>query len=221
VAKHETSWTLIRSAQAGVDSAREEFARVYEPVVRAYFGARWTSPPLKAEIDDGVQDVFVDCLRGDGALGRSDPERPFRPFLFGVARTVALRFEQRAARGAASVLDDREFEARETRSSVVFDRALAMQVMREATGLQIASAQAEGGVKLRRAELLELRFQRGLSIAEIAKLWNEDAARVHHLYSDAREDFRAALREVVARRSGVPPADLERECDWMLEVLRR
>jgi hypothetical protein len=69
--------------------------------------------------------------------------------------------------------------------------------------------------------LLELRFQRGLSIAEIAKLWNEDAARVHHLYSDAREDFRAALREVVARRSGVAPADLERECDWMLEVLRR
>jgi len=220
VSKHETSWTLIRSAQAGEDRAREEFARVYEPVVRAYFGARWSTPPLKHEIEDGVQDVFVDCLRADGALGRSDPERPFRPFLFGVARTVALRFEQRAGRHDATALGERDIEARETRSSVVFDRALAMQVMREATEVQRAGAQAEGGVKLRRVELLELRFQRGLSIAEIAVLWNEDAARVHHLYSDAREDFRGALREVVARRSGVAPGDLERECDWMLEVLR-
>jgi DNA-directed RNA polymerase specialized sigma24 family protein len=53
-----------------------------------------------SEIDDGVQEVFIDCLRDDGALGRSDPARPFRPFLFGVARTVALRFEQRS--GAAT-----------------------------------------------------------------------------------------------------------------------
>ena len=220
MAKHETSWTLIHSAQAGDARARDEFARLYGPVVRAYFAARWQAPPLENEIDDAVQEVFVDCLRADGALGRSDPNRPFRPFLFGVARTVALRFEQRLGRRDTDELDEQGLRARETRLSVAFDRAFAVQVMREATGLQRAHARTDGGVKLRRVELLELRFERGLSILEIAKLWGEDAARVHHMYSDAREDFRSALREVVGERIGVAPADLERECEWMLEVLR-
>lgn len=213
---------MIESARAGEAGAQDQFARLYAPVVRAYFSARWQAPPLRDEIDDGVQEVFIDCLRDDGALGRSDPARPFRPFLFGVARTVALRFEQRSGRrDDVTGLDDKALEARETHLSVAFDRAFALQVMREASEVQQAHARDDGGVKQRRVELLELRFQRGLTIPEIAKLWNEDAARVHHMYSDARDDFRAALREVVARRCGVAPGDLERECDWMLDVLKR
>lgn len=215
----ETSWTLIHRAQEGDRQAREEFASRYAPAVRAYFSARWHSPPLVNEVDDAVQEVFLDCLRKDGALARCEQGRPFRPFLFGVARTISLRFEQR--RGSPDPLGERELEARDTRLSVVFDRAFAVQVMREATELQRSRALVHGGVRLRRVELLEMRFRRNLSIAEIAAAWNEEPARVHHIYADAREDFRAALREIVAGRSGVASADLERECEWMLEVLRR
>jgi hypothetical protein len=103
---------------------------------------------------------------------------------------------------------------------VVFDRAFARQVMREARELQREWARAAGGVQLERFELLELRFQRGLSMAEIARLWERDPARVHHLYADAREDFRRALLDVVGRRHGGRCGALARECDWMLEVLR-
>lgn len=220
MANPDTSWTLIDSAREGDSAARERFAREYEPVVRAYFAARWRSGRLAGELEDAIQEVWIDCLRERGALERADPERPFRPFLSGVARTVALRFEQRRGRAGDAPLDEEEPQARETRLSVAFDRAFAQQVMREASDYQRARAAAAGGLKLRRVELLELRFQQGLTIPQIAELWSEDAARVHHLYADAREDFRAALREVVRRRNGGSEAALERECDWMLEVLR-
>jgi RNA polymerase sigma-70 factor (ECF subfamily) len=213
---------LIDSARGGDRPARERFAREYEAVVRAYFRARWSRGRLANEIDDAVQEVWIDCLRERGALERADPERPFRPFLAGVARTVALRFEQRRGRDEATPVDDESHEARETRLSVAFDRAFAQQVMREASELQRTRAAAAGGVKLRRVELLELRFQHGLTIPQIAEQWREDASRLHHLYADAREDFRDALRDIVKRRNGGGDGEaaLERECDWMLEVLR-
>jgi len=220
VTTRETSWTLIAAAREGDAAASQRFATDYAPALRAWFRARWGRKPLANEIEDGVQEVLIDCLRERGALERSDPERPFRPFLLGVARVVALRFERRDGRAEAVLLGDEEHEARETRLSVAFDRAFAEEVMREATELQRAQA-AGGGVRQRRVELLELRFQRGLSILEIARLWNEEPARVHHLYADARADFRGALREVVRRRGGGAGRDLEAECDWMLEVLRR
>ena len=215
--RRRTSWALIESAGAGDARAHEEFARLYAPVVRAYFALRWKENALESEVDDGVQEVFVDCLSA-GALSRGDPTRPFRPFLLGIARNVALRFEQRRGRNAPVALDDPEVESRETRLSVAFDRAFALLVVREARDLQ--RRQADSDLKRRRVELLELRFQQGLSTAAIAEAWKEDPARVHHLYADARADFRDCLREVVRRHFGGATADLERECDWMLEVLR-
>lgn len=41
-----TRWTLIRDAAEGVPAARDEFARRYESVIRAYLGARWRGSPL-------------------------------------------------------------------------------------------------------------------------------------------------------------------------------
>lgn len=218
----ETSWTLIDAARQGDEVARERFAREYDSAVRAYLGARWARGRLAAETDDAVQEVWLDCLRESGALSRADPTRPFRPFLLGVARTVALRFERRQARAAATEGEGDSPEARDTRASQAFDRELARRVMSEASELQRARAAAAGGLRRQRVELLELHFQHGLSVPQVAERWGIDASRVHHMYADAREDFREALREVVSRRNGTPLGDaaLERECDWMLEVLR-
>jgi hypothetical protein len=41
-----TRWTLVRGAADGEAAAREEFARLYEPVVRACLLARWKRSPL-------------------------------------------------------------------------------------------------------------------------------------------------------------------------------
>src|SRR5262245_14743702 len=98
-----TCWTVLRDAAAGASTAREAFAGRYESMVRAYLAARWRASPLAQELDDAVQEVFVECLRHGGGLERVRPDRAggFRAFLYGLVRNVALRFEQRRAQGEA------------------------------------------------------------------------------------------------------------------------
>ena len=95
MAEAYTCWSLIRDAAGGIDQAKEDFALKYEPVLRAYLGARWRGSPRIADLEDAVQEIFVECLKEGGVLERVDPDRGggFRAFLYGVARRVALRYE--------------------------------------------------------------------------------------------------------------------------------
>ncbi|MBD3161132.1 MAG: sigma-70 family RNA polymerase sigma factor, partial [Candidatus Latescibacteria bacterium] len=125
-----TRWTVIRDAAEGDAGAREEFVRRYEPILRAYLGARWRHSPLVREIDDAVQEVFLACFGEGGALGRADEERPggFRAFLYGVTMNVARRAEEKRARKSRPPAGDAELGAvvaREEPLSRVFDRAYA------------------------------------------------------------------------------------------------
>jgi len=58
-----TCWTVIRAAAAGSPAERAELARRYLGVVRAYLAARWRGSDLRADLDDAVQEVFVECFR--------------------------------------------------------------------------------------------------------------------------------------------------------------
>src|SRR5713101_8976349 len=95
-----TCWTMIRGAAAGDPRQRACFATRYIPTVRAYLAARWRCTPHHREIDDAIQEVFLECYRKGGVLERVEPDcgGGFRPFLFGVVRNVALRFEGREGR---------------------------------------------------------------------------------------------------------------------------
>jgi RNA polymerase sigma-70 factor (ECF subfamily) len=218
-----TCWTLIQAAAAGAAPEREDFARRYAPVVRAYFAARWRGSPLLQDLDDAVQDVFVECLRPGGALDRLDPARGggFRAFLYGLARNVALRRESRRPREQAAnpaapldtLADDR------SSPSHAFDRAWARAILREAARLQEDRARAEGEAALRRVELLRMRFHENMPIRDIARLWGADAAALHHEYARAREEFRAALLDVVAFHHGGDRASAVGECRELLALL--
>lgn len=210
-----TCWTLIRDASAGDPAARERFARVYRPVVRSYLAARWRGLPLDA--DDAAQDVFVECFRAGGALAKADAERPggFRAFLLGVVRNVARRHEARPRRGQPL---DPQLPADDPSLAHAFDRAWAQALLREAAHVQKNAADSDAA--RRRVELLRLRFHDGRPIREIAKLWNIDAAKLHHEYATAREEFRQALRQVVAfHHPGEPPADIDRACTELLALV--
>src|SRR5438093_11308794 len=137
-APESTCWTLIRGAAAGDAADRDAFGRRYAPVVRAYLAARWRHAPLRQHLDDAVQDVFLAGFRAAGALDRADAGRgDFRPFLYGVARNVALRYETAPARRREQQPPSGfEVAARDEELSHVFDRAWARQVMREAVDLQ-------------------------------------------------------------------------------------
>jgi DNA-directed RNA polymerase specialized sigma24 family protein len=220
-----TCWTVIHAAAAGSDADRAEFARRYGPVVRADLAARWRASPCQNELDDAVQEVFVECLKVGGVLERAERGRAggFRPFLFGVVRHVALhvertrgrRREQTAADPAnlAAVADD------DASPSRAFDRAWAMALFREAGRLQAQQAQSSGPAACRRLELLRLRFHEGLPIRAIAQRWGSEAAVLHHEYAVARQEFKTALLAVVAFHHAGSAAEVEAECANLLTYL--
>jgi RNA polymerase sigma-70 factor (ECF subfamily) len=220
-----TCWTVIRGAARGEAAARDEFVARYAPVVRAYLGARWRGSALASEAEDAAQEVFLDCFKEGGAVARADAGRPggFRPFLFGIARNVALRFERsharRRARPSDESFDADGLAARDDPLSAFFDRAFATAVVREAARRQAERAERQGEAAVRRVEILRLRFHDGLPIRDVAARLGEDPARVHHEYARAREEFRAALDEVVAFHHPGSPEDARQEADRLLDAL--
>src|SRR5262249_21656858 len=102
-----TCWTVIRGAAAGNAGDREELARRYLGVVRTYLSARWRGSALRPNLDDAVQEVFVECFRQGGALQAAGAGRvpSFRAYLHGVVRNVARRFESRPVRATDPLPD--------------------------------------------------------------------------------------------------------------------
>jgi DNA-directed RNA polymerase specialized sigma24 family protein len=197
-----TCWTLIQAAAAGSAREREEFARRYAPVLRDYLAASWRGSPRLQDLEDVVQDVFVECLRRGGALENFDlsqgaasgPSSTASPRNVAQPRESHGPREQSPESSAAldAIPDDHTSLSRD------FDRAWAKAILREAARLQEDQARAAGAKALRRVELLRLRFHDGLPIRDIACRWGCDAAVLHHEYARAREEFRAALLDVVA-----------------------
>jgi RNA polymerase sigma-70 factor (ECF subfamily) len=220
-----TSWDLIHGAAGGDELARQQFAERYEAVVRSYLGQRWRASGPAHELEDAVQEVFVDCLRTGGALQRADADRgEFRGFLFGIVRTVALRFErthaQRLARVGAAGSVVGQLPGDETAASVAFDREWARATLRLAMEILSQNAQSLGEQHQRRSELLRLRFDEGLPIRTIAERWQCDAAWLHHEFARARRDFKRALGQALGLDQDVPAEQLEREIQRLQEVLR-
>ncbi len=187
-APESTCWTVIRAAAAGSPGDREELARRYLGVVRAYLAARWRGAPILADLDDAGQEVFVECFRGGGVLDAAAAGRvpSFRAFLYGVVRNVARRFESRPAR---TVDLPSELTADDATQSRLFDRTWAESLMAEAAQLQQTRAKERGGEFARRVELLRLRFEENKPIRTIAEQWGVPTAELHHAYAQARQEF--------------------------------
>ena len=213
-----TCWTVIRVAAAGSPAGREELASRYLGVVRAYLAARWRSSALLAECDDAVQEVFVECFRQGGAVEAAGSGRVtnFRAFLYGVIRNVARRFESRPVRAPGPLPEIATDEASQSR---LFDRTWARAIMAEAAQLQQKRAAESGDEAVQRVELLRARFEENLPIRTIAERWSVDPAWLHHAYALARQEFRAALLEVVAFHQPGSPVDLEQEVASLLKAL--
>lgn len=221
-----TCWTLIDAAAEGVSDEQQAFAARYEPLIRAYLGARWKHSPLAQEIGDASQDFFVECFRDDGPLGRAERGREggFRAFLYGIARMIALRWEERIsrqlARPMAGEIDLALIESDETQLSQIFDRSWARVILEGAWQRHQEQAELLGPEAEKRVELLRLRFREGLPIREIAKLWQAEAAYLHREYSKARDEFSQALYDVVAfHHPTASSGDIQRECLELLSAL--
>jgi RNA polymerase sigma factor (sigma-70 family) len=220
-----TCWTLIESAADGDRAARDSFVERYLPVVRAYLRARWRNRVPESELEDALQEVFVECLREQGVLQRNRARRGagFRAYLFGAVRNVALRAEEARSRKIDAPRTD-SFEADglaagDESSSRAFDRAWAAAIVREAAERQKEAARSEGEAALRRVELLRLVFQEERGIAEIARDWDVPAEAVHRDYAKARAEFASALKSVVAFHVTESDGAVERECRDLMSLL--
>lgn len=220
-----TCWTLVGAAAAGRREDRDEFARRYQGPVAAYLRARWSGTRYLQEIDDGVQELFLECFREGGILENTAKGRPggFRAFLYGAVRNVALRIERRGGRQkgrlAPGASDMNALAIDETSLSRVFDRSWALTLLGEAVRRHAEEARSRGEAGMRRVEILRLRFQENLPIREIASLWGVEASHLHHEYARAREEFKEALLGVVAFQCPDSAADGERECAELLSAL--
>jgi RNA polymerase sigma-70 factor (ECF subfamily) len=180
-----------------------------------------------SELDDAVQEVFLECFRRNGVLERADAERPggFRPFLFGVIKHVASRMQLRAARDRRRQppgdVEPDLLVASDGEVARAFDRAWATAIMHQAAELQAERARNAGPEAQRRVELLQVRFFDDLPIREIASRWEVDVRQLHREYAKARDEFHAALRQAVAFHCpAATPGEVERECDALLGVLQ-
>jgi RNA polymerase sigma factor (sigma-70 family) len=220
-----TCWTLIQAAAAGDALGREHVAHRYEPPVRAYFQARWRSGTVRREVDDAVQEVFLECFKEGGALERVSERRGggFRAFLQVVAKNVALRFEERDAktRKRTSPDPDRALDLvdDDAEPDRAFEQSWAREMVRAAALRMEELARNEGEAAEKRVRLLTLRFYDEMPIRDIAELWQVDAAQLHHDYARARQEFMRALREVVAFHQPSEPDRVDEECARLLQVL--
>ena len=215
-----TCWTLIHAAAGGDQPAREWFARLYQPIAHGYLVSRWQRSPLLSNLDDAVQDVFVECFKADGVLDKVAHSRPegFQAFFHGVLRNIARRHEEKH-RPAIPIPEDQP--ADDTSLSRAFDKAWARSLLKEAARVQAEAAAESGERAIRRVELLRLRFQEGMPIRDIAAKWNEDAAKLHHEFATARDEFRSALRRVLAfQMPAATEPQLENACRDVLHLLQ-
>jgi RNA polymerase sigma-70 factor (ECF subfamily) len=222
----DTWVTLIRRAAAGEVDDRSLFCHRYLAPVRAYIAARWRGTPWIENLDDAVQEVFVECLRERGVLQSYDPDRGpgFRAFLYGVVRNVALRFEQTQVRKggreqAAETARLRDLAADEDALSMVFDRAWAVSIMEQARERMEQLALVEGRAARRRVEILRLHFEDGLTLRAIAERWQVGHEFVRREYRKAKKTFKASLRQVVAYHCNDARAGAEAECERLLMLV--
>jgi RNA polymerase sigma factor (sigma-70 family) len=216
---------MIVAAGAGEVAARDRFARAYGSVIRAYLCARWHVPVTHEAVDDGAQEVFIQCFKPGGALQGVDPTGParFRTYLYAIVRHVADRIERTngmrrtTQEPSGAGLDD--LERSEATLSRVFDRAWVGMITRGAW-LLMASRIDESAEGRDRIQILDLRFKDGLSSGEIAERLALEPGYVYQQLRNAKRDFRAALVEVVGSyHPGATKEEVEARCVELTDLL--
>lgn len=203
-----TCWQLIDEAAIGGVEPRNEFARRYQTLVRKCLADRWRGCPLLAELDDAVQEVFMECFRSNGVLDRAELQNGpgFRAFLGGVIRNVARRCEETSMKQREGRLDTTLAEqlqpVRQRSISELLDQGWVVMILDGARKRFRNRALLDTEQGARRVELLRLRFEDGLPIREIAKQWASPAEQVHTLYRRARREFHTSLREEILTHAG-------------------
>ena len=204
-----TCWSVVLGAAAGEPGDREAFSRVYGPVIKSYLAARWRVPYDDADVDDAMQEAFIQIFKPGGALEHVDPQREggFRAFLYGLVRNVALMAERSERRRRQRVQTESVFTPDE-----VADSEATLSQAREAKERMIRRLRS-GGSSRDQARILDLRYAEGLPPREIASRLGIEVTVVYEALRTAKDAYRTALLEVLAgHHPGATRPELEKIC---------
>jgi RNA polymerase sigma-70 factor (ECF subfamily) len=158
---------------------REIFDRELTPVYNALrrLGIR------SADLPDATQEVFATIA---AVLGDYDPSRPLRPWVFGVAYRVGMRYLDVAHRRREVPSEIPEAPDSTPGADTVVERKEARDLAREALSKVEPT---------RRAVLILAHFE-GLSVPEIATALQIPVNTAYSRLHRAREDFSEAARKL-------------------------
>ena len=147
---------LLRAAQAGDREAFGELVRLYQARLRA-FAARYVD--RSEDVFDLVQDAFLDALRN---LHAFDTRQEFGPWLRAICRNRIRNYwrDRRVRRNARQALVDAALE--ESSGAMEDDLDAAVGKVR-------ALERCVGELQPAHRELLQLRYARGVPVADLAR----------------------------------------------------
>lgn len=180
-----TDAELVAGVLAG---DREAFAGVYDRYADRLFDFCMSVLRDRQDAEDAVQDTFVLVAQRLGQL--NDPER-LRPWLYAVARSVALR---RAKARKRVVLD--------TEVSDMPDPSAGPQRAAEQAALRELVWSAAAGLSERDRALLDLHLRQGLDGAELGEAMGVSASHAYVLLTRLRDQVERALGALLIARVG-------------------
>lgn len=136
-----------------------------------------------AELPDATQEVFATVA---GVLADYDPSRPLRPWLFGIAYRVGMRYLEVAHRRREVPSEIPEAPDSSPGAEVAIERSQARDLAR------LALAQVEPS---RRAVLILSHFE-GLSVPDIAATLSIPVNTAYSRLHRARQEFSEAARKL-------------------------
>ena len=169
--------------RATAPAATPTFREIFERELGFVYNALRRLGIREAELPDATQEVFATVA---GVLEDYDPSRPLRPWLFGIAYRVGMRYLEVAHR------------RREVPSEIpdAPDSAPDAEVAVERSETRDLARQALSKVEPSRRAVLILSYYEGLSVPDIATTLQIPLNTAYSRLHRAREEFSEAARKL-------------------------
>jgi len=175
-----TDETLAHRLQAGDRDALEQLVRRYIRSVHAVVASFIAEP---ADVEDVAQETF---LRALGAIERYDPQRPFAPWLYQIARNAARNRLSSRSRWKMEDLATESVTSAGTPPDVGAERS----EIRERVSAELSRLPEQRRTAFRLVDV------EGMDTEETARIMGLSAGTVRSHVHHARRALRAALPEL-------------------------
>jgi RNA polymerase sigma-70 factor, ECF subfamily len=180
-----TVQALVARAQGGDQAALTELYQQFAPRIQGYLARQLASSSASVEAEDLTAEVFARVIEKIG--GYEDRGLPFTAWLFRIAHNVLIDHHRRKPKVSLSPIED-AYEVHEVGSFKELDSRFTRHQVGGAIGLLTDDQR----------EVVELRFLKGLNMAETAQMVGKSEDAVKKLQARGL----AALRRALECQSG-------------------